>query len=272
MLEPRSETIYSGPPPVAHPEQLTAPSAQDVERMETDFRSFAVRVFAWITGALLLSAFFASYSDRLDGIEGTVASLVMSQTLWVAIGVMLALAYVVSRRVDNMPMDVAIAVLVAYSAVQGVVFGLLYRGIYGGSLAGVYVCIAALFGLVSLYGAWSKTNVTSAKVLLCATAIAPFVALASKSALSLSLFEICVTCVCSWLLLALVGYHRDFLRDLPASFEDDDSHWDKAAAIGALQIYLDLLVCVILVIQAGWIRDSIESLTRKEVSPKKIDF
>ena len=47
---------------------------------------------------------------------------------------------------------VAMATLVAYASLQGILFGLSYRAAYGGSLAPVYTCMAILFGLLALFG------------------------------------------------------------------------------------------------------------------------
>jgi len=69
-------------------------------------------------------------------------------------------------------------------------------------------------------------------------------------------------CAGCWLMLALIAYHRNFLRDLPSSFEDDPEWW-KAAAIGAVQIYLDLVIIIVVVIQTRWLSDF---LSREETT------
>jgi FtsH-binding integral membrane protein len=266
-ITPAHETIYSGPPLEPRPPRIAPPSEQDLQQVERDLSRFMVHVFAWIAGALLISAFFASYSDRY---EGDLSSLLVGQSLWFVIGAMMALAYFVSRKVADMPVSVAIATLIAYASLQGVVFGLLYRGVYGASLAPVYVCIAFLFSLLGIYGFSTGADLTGRPLLLAAISV-PVLVLIFKRALNLELMGACAACVCSWLLLSLVGYHRDFLRDLPASFEDD-VRGEKAAAVGALQIYLDLVIVMIIVLQARWIRQSIIALYDRNEGSKKIDL
>lgn len=270
---PTHETVYSGPAPEPHPSHVDAP-AVDVERVERDVNSFIVHVFGWITGALLISAFCASYSDEFAENFATfdgLSSLLIGQSLWILVGLMMVLAYVASRKAADMPMPVAMATLIAYAGVQGIVFGLLYRGIYGRSLAPVYICMAVLFGLLLTYGLRTGADLTSVQTLLIGAAIAPVLSIVFKVSLDLQLVATCAACTSAWLLLSLVAYHRQFLRELPASFEDDP-YWEKAAAVGALQIYLDLVVIVILVIQGRFIRDSITSLSDKEVHSEKIQL
>ena len=226
-----------------------------------------MHVFAWIAAALFISAFFASYSDRY---QGDVSAFLVGQSLWLMVGAMMALAYFVSRKVADMPVSVAIAVLIAYAALQGLVFGLLFRGVYGASLAPVYVCIAVLFSLLGIYGFSTGADLTGRSLLVAAICV-PVLVLVFKRESNLQLMAACAACVCSWLLLSLVGYHRDFLRDLPASFEDD-VRGEKAAAVGALQIYLDLVIVMIIVLQARWIRESIVALYDRNEGSKKFDL
>jgi len=78
-----------------------------------------------------------------------------------------------------------------------------------------------------------------------------------KSVLGMQTIATLAACVCSWLMLALAGYHRQFLRDLPSSFEDD-SHWVKAAAVGALQVCLYVVTVMLIVIQLRWLQEFLE--------------
>lgn len=266
-ITPEHETIYSGPPLEPRPPRIAPPSEEDLQEIERDLSRFMVHVFAWIAGALLISAFFASYSDRYDG---SVGSFLVGQSIWIVIAGAMALAYFVSRNVADMPVSVAMATLIAYAALQGVVFGLLYRSVYGASLGPVFVCISVLFSLLGVYGFVTGADLTG-RPLLVAAACAPVLAFIFMRQLDLPLIAACAACVCSWLLLSLVGYHRGFLRDLPASFEDD-AHGEKAAAVGALQIYIDLMIVMVLILQARMLRESIVMLKEKGDRYKKTEL
>ena len=131
--------------------------------MEHELHIFMVRVFAWIMGALLISAFFASYSDLWD--ESAVPILI-GKTLLALTGGMFVLAFVISRKVAKMLPSVAMATLIAYASFQGILFGLTYRAAYHASLAGCGIDtsgwwerqleLALLGGFLQL--GWSKTG------------------------------------------------------------------------------------------------------------------
>jgi FtsH-binding integral membrane protein len=120
-----------------------------------------------------------------------------------------------------------------------------------------------VFGLLCASGWLIKFDLSSVGSLLLGGAIAFLLSAISMPFFDLDIETVCAACAASWLMLSLVCYHRDFLRDLPNSFEDD-AHWNKAVAVGALKVYFDLLTIVIIVLQARWIRDSIAQLTEKD--------
>ena len=124
--------MYSGPPLEPRPQSIAELAPSELEPVEHELHIFMVRVFAWIMGALLISAFFASYSDLWD--ESAVPILI-GKTLLAFTGGMFVLAFVISRKVAKMLPSVAMATLIAYARFQGILFGLTYRAAYHASLA-----------------------------------------------------------------------------------------------------------------------------------------
>jgi len=248
------ETIYSGPPLEPRPERVADLPESDLEPVENALHRFIANVFGWIAASLFISAFFASYSDQWD--QSSMPMLV-GKTLLALTGGMFLLAYVISRKVDKMMPGVAVATLIAYASLQGIVFGLSYRAAYDAPLAPVYFCMSVLFGSLAFYGRYSGVDLTSPRGFLVGVVLAPVLVALLKSILGMQTIATLAACVCSWLMLALAGYHRQFLRDLPSSFEDD-SHWVKAAAVGALQVCLYVVTVMLIVIQLRWLQEFLE--------------
>ena len=253
------ETIYDGPEITRPATVVIDPASDDLLQVERDIDGFVVHVFARIAAAFLISAFFASYSDRLTD---NVAITVSSQALVILIGGMLALALVASRKVGNLPISVATATLIGYAALQGILFGLAFRTAYGCSFAPGYLSIAAIFALLCFFGTWSGCDLTGFAPLFAGSIAAFAIALCSIFLWEQKAVAALAACVQCWLTLALVGYHRDFIRDLPSSF-DNDPKWQKAAVIGALQIYLDVVIILIIIMQARWLSQLAEDQKRE---------
>jgi len=83
------ETIYSGPIPGSRPERVPDLPASDLEPIETALHKFIANVFGWISASLLISAFFASYSDQWDQSS---ASMMLGKMLLALTGGMFVLA------------------------------------------------------------------------------------------------------------------------------------------------------------------------------------
>ena len=259
------ETIYSGPVPGPAPERVSDVSESDLEPVENALHKFIANVFGWISASLLISAFFASYSDQWD--ESSLP-MVVGRALLALTGGMFLLAYAISRKVSKMVPSVAIATLIAYASLQGIVFGLSYRAAYDAPLAPVYLCMSLLFGILALYGRYSGIDLTSMRGLVTGVVVGAALPLLLKSILGMQTVATLATCVCSWLMLALAGYHREFLRDLPSTF-DNDSHWLKAAAIGALQVCLDLVSVMLIVIQLRWLQQFFEEDRQQTIESER---
>jgi FtsH-binding integral membrane protein len=256
---PSTETAYDGPPIPPAPLKVGEAAPADVAAAESDERLFLQQVFAFIAGALAISALFAAYMDRY---RASLSSFLAGQVIYALIGGLLIAAGLISRKIEKLPASVAVATLVGYSAVQGALLGYAYGAAYLESLAPVYLAIGAVFAGVWLYGRYAELDLTSVRSFLIGSGLALAVAWATEVLFDVSLTAAIVIFVVSVLMLALSGYHRDFLRDLPSSF-DDDPGWRKAAAVGALQIYLDLIVIVIIIIQLRWFYAFIEDEKRE---------
>jgi FtsH-binding integral membrane protein len=209
-----------------------------------------VQVFAWIAGALLLSAFFASYADRF---HTDVPSILSGNLAFVLIGGLLAMVFAISRKAAAMMPGVAMATLAAYASLQGTLFGYVYRSAYGVSLAPVYLVSALVVGALAVYGLCSGADLIGIRSLLIGGVAAFAAALVGMLEFGLPFISACAACTGCWLMLSIVGYHRNFLRDLPDSFENDP-RWEKAAVVGALQVYVDMMVIVLVIIQLRWLR------------------
>ena len=259
------ETIYSGPPPEPRPDRVANLPPADLEPIESDLHRFMAGVFGWIAASLFISAFFASYSDQWD--QSSLPMLV-GKTLWGLIGGMFLLAYAISRKVGKMLPSVAVATLIAHASLQGIVFGLSYRAAYDAPLAPVYLCMSLLFGMLAAWGRYSGIDLTSMRGLLTGVVLAPALAIFLKDILGMQVIATLAVCVCSWLMLSLAGYHREFLRDLPSTF-DDDTHWLKAAAVGALQVSLDVVTIVLIVVQLRWLQEFLQEDRRRTMESEK---
>jgi hypothetical protein len=247
-----TETIYGGPPvPPRNAPIVDAPPA-DLAQVEADLCRFMLHTVVGVIGALLLSAFFADFASKRH--QELQSFSIFPQIIWVLVSALLVWAGVISRTIERVTSSVAIATLIAYASAQGLIFGFIYCSASASSLAPTYLAMAIPFIVLWIYGTRSGCDVSSLKSLLIGGIAALITAFAANFYFDFSMQSAIVAFVASSLMLSLLGYHRDFVRDLPGSF-DGDWRWNKAAAIGALLIYLDLVIIIVVVIQARWLSE-----------------
>ncbi len=231
------ETVYDDSPRPPDPDMLA------VEREED---RFLLRIFLWMAIALLFSAIGADWVSSL--FPGTREMQGPSSLLLLAL---MGLACLVNKKIPAIPGYIAVASLLGFALLNGATFELVFRGVAAESFEPVYFSCAAFFLLKWLYGirsgedpaTWSAMAITVAGGL----AVSFVVNLYRHSSIVLQITSAVVILLFS----VLFEYHLQFLRDLKFEFEDAPPE-QKAAAIGALLLYLDFVIIFVSVLRAPW--------------------
>lgn len=234
---PNTETIYDPTPP---------PPDVDMLEVEKEERGFLLRVFAWMVPALLLSAF------ATDAATAFLANLTPLQTLlwpgWIAFALLMFAANWVSRKVEDMPGMVAIATLLGFAFMNGAVFDLLFRDLTGHSFLPVYLSSAALFLFICIYGHQTEGDLTAFPNLAIYACVGILVSVMVNRFMNSPFVLQLGSAVVMLVFLLLIFTNLQFLRDLKFEFEDSPPE-RKAAAVGALVLYLDLVLIFLAVFQ-----------------------
>jgi uncharacterized protein len=234
---PVPETIYDPTPP---------PVDVDMLEVEKEERSFLLRVFAWMVPALLLSALATDAATTL------LAHLTPLQALfwpgWMAFALLMFAANWVSDKVAKMPGSVAVAALLGFAFMNGAIFDLLFRDLTGHSFLPVYLSSTALFLFICIYGSQTESDLTAFPNLAVYACVGILVSVAINRFIDSPLALQTGSAVVVLIFLLLIFSNLQFLRDLKFEFEDAPPE-RKAAAVGALMLYLDLVLIFLAVAQ-----------------------
>lgn len=234
---PVPETIYDSTPPSVDLDML------EVEKEE---RSFLLRVFAWMVAALFISGL------ATDAATGFLAHLRPLHTLfwpgWIAFALLMFAANWVSDKIAKMPGSVAIAALLGFAFMNGAVFDVLFRDLTGHSFLPIYLSSASLFLFICIYGSQTESDLTAVPNLAVYACVGILVSVAVNRFMDSPLALQAGSAVVVLIFLVLIFSNLQFLRDLKFEFEDAPPE-RKAAAIGALVLYLDLVLIFLAVAQ-----------------------
>jgi len=196
--------------------------------------SFLTHAFVWMFAGLLLTAsvaFFAQGSQQLlDFAAGAILPLIIAQ---------FALVMVIGWGINRINATVALGLFFVYAASLGLVIGLIVTAYNGESVVSAFLTASGMFGGAALYGVTTKRSLAGMGGFLTMAVIGLVVALVVNLFLASSMFGWVLSIVGVVLFTVLTAY--DVQRISTGQLVARTGSVEKAAVIGALNLYLDFV-------------------------------
>lgn len=200
---------------------------------------FINNVYNWMCLALLLTGLIAYYvastPDLVMAILGN--SLFFYGLL---IGEVLLVGYL-SKAIDKIPAQTATLLFLTYAGVNGLTLSVIFLAFTAGSIASTFFICAGTFGAMSLYGYFTKTDLTRIGNLAFMALIGLIIASIVNLFLHNEMLYWIVTYVGVLIFVALVAYDTQKIKRMSQAGFDDEEKGKKAAVMGALRLYLDFI-------------------------------
>lgn len=202
-------------------------------------RKFMAGVYLRMTFALLITAAVAWYASSSDQIMGILFSH-RGIPFYSLIILELALVIILSAFIHKISSLAALFFFVLYSVVNGLSFSVIFLVYELGSVFHIFLISALMFGAMSVYGAFTKSDLTSAgrylMMALLGLIIAGFVNLLLKS----SMLDWITSIIGVGIFIGLTAYDTQRLMRIGVK-NDGSEKFQKMAVIGALELYLDFI-------------------------------
>jgi len=196
--------------------------------------AFLTQAFTWMFLGLLLTAGVAAAvqtSPQLLGFaEDSFLILMLAQ---------LGLVVAIGAGINRLGATAALGLFFVYAASLGLTVGLIVQAYTGVSVAAAFLSSSAMFGGAALYGATTKRSLASMGGYLTMGVIGLVVAMVVNIFLSSGPLGFLISLVGVAIFTALTAYdvQRISAGDLAARL----GSMEKAAVVGALQLYLDFI-------------------------------
>jgi hypothetical protein len=151
----------------------------------------------------------------------------------------LALVFVISGAIRQLNATLALGLFFVYAASLGLTVGLIVQVYTTGSVATAFLSASAMFGAAAFYGATTKRSLASLGGILFMGLIGLIVASVLNLFLHSSQISWVISIVGVVLFTALTAY--DVQRIQAGDIAARTGSVEKAAVIGALQLYLDFI-------------------------------
>ena len=209
---------------------------EDVEREQA---AFMAQVYGWMSIALLITAVVSIYTASSD----TMLSIIFGNRL-VLYGLLISEVLMVlglSAMINRMTAITATTLFIVYSALNGLTMACIFLIYTGTSIASTFFITALTFGAMSVYGYFTKTDLTKMGSLLMMGLIGLIIA----SVVNLFLHNELVSWITSFLgvliFTGLTAYDTQKIKEMNAVGNTDAESDRKGAIMGALRLYLDFV-------------------------------
>lgn len=229
----------------SQPQSIYNQPALDVQ--EGIQRSFIMRVYAWMTLGLAVTAAASLITLTVPSI---LKVLLTNRFLFIGLLVgELALVVVLTAAVRRFSPAVAGLLFFAYAGLNGVTFALLFMVYTLSSIALTFGVTACTFGIMTLYGFTTGRDLTKLGSLLFMALIGLVLASLANLLFNNSAIYWITTVVGILIFVGLVAYDTQKLKKISLTLGEEGEAVQKASIIGALSLYLDFINLFLLLLR-----------------------
>ncbi len=207
-------------------------SAQDYTLARA--RAFLNKVYLWMAASLMLTAGVAWYAaNDMALLSWTI------QHPWLLFIATIGIIVVMSFGASRLTSGALSILLMTFAALEGLLFGPILIAYTQTSLALTFACTAGMFGAMGLYGAITKTNLSTLGRTLWMLLIGLIIATVANYFLGNSTLDLIISGVGVIVFALFTAYDTQKIMEL-SHCEDEDVR-SKGAVLGALNLYLDFI-------------------------------
>jgi hypothetical protein len=217
------------------------PDAYDAvsTRSAIEVKTFITKVYAWMSCALVITALVAMYVVSQPNL---VKLIIGTKILFfgLLIGEILVVGALVGF-IEKMSASTATAVFFAYSVMNGLTLSVIFLAYTASSITSTFFITAGTFGAMSLYGYFTKRDLTSIGNICFMALIGLIIAMIVNFFWINSMFNLIISCVGVLIFVGLTAYDTQKIKEMGAKVDEGTEEGRKGAILGALALYLDFI-------------------------------
>lgn len=198
------------------------------------------KVYGWMTIGLILTGIMAWYISNSPDISNMIFK---SKYIWFGLIIaQLGVVIVLSAALQRMSAGLATVLFILYSVLTGVTLSVIFVVYPIGAISNAFFTASGMFLAMSLYGTFTKRDLTSWGTFLTMGLIGIFIAMIVNIFLKSSLMDFVISCIGVLVFTGLTAYDTQKLRALGSEMDmKDASGVRRMVILGALTLYLDFI-------------------------------
>ena len=207
--------------------------------MDDGLTGFIQRTYAWMCSGLLVTA---GVAYAVASSQALINFFVNNDIVFYGLLILELIAvFYFAMAAQKMSAIAAGTVFLLYSVLNGLTFSLIFLVYTGSSIAVTFLITAATFGVMSLYGYFTKRDLTTLGHIAVMALIGLIIASVVNLFLSNDIVYWITTYVGVLIFVALTAYDTQKLKKLYLVGESTIGGEPKEAIVGALTLYLDFI-------------------------------
>ncbi|MGM0418569.1 MAG: Bax inhibitor-1/YccA family protein [Thermodesulfobacteriota bacterium] len=216
-------------------------SSQETSQVKVN--SFIQSVYNWMAGGLGLTAVFAYIFSEV---------IFLPPALFiVAVIVEIGLVFYLSAKISKLQASTATSLFMVYAALNGVTLGWIVSMYTTASVAAAFIVCAGTFTATSLYGMYTKKDLTGLGNFMMMGLFGIIIASVVNIFFQSSMIFMMVNYLGVIIFVGLTAYDTQKIKNMALSqpADLDNSAIRKGAIMGALSLYLDFINMFILLLR-----------------------
>ncbi|MBN8682729.1 MAG: Bax inhibitor-1/YccA family protein [Chitinophagales bacterium] len=211
----------------------------DAASIEREQASFITKVYTWMTVALVITAFVAMFTAS----SPFMLNLIFSSRIvfWGLVLGQLGMVVYLSSAIGRMSANTATIVFLLYSVVTGLVLSSIFVIFTAASIASTFFVTAGTFGAMSMYGYFTKRDLTKLGSLLVMALIGLVIASIVNWFWANSTLYWITTYAGILIFVGLIAYDTQKIKAMNVIGNEGTDEDRKEAIMGALTLYLDFI-------------------------------
>lgn len=205
-------------------------------------RSFPIlmrKVYTWMTLAMLITGMTAYGVATSPALLGLIFSSRI--TFFGLIIAELALVWGISGMLNKISLTTATLMFILYSIINGATLSSIFLLYTAQSIGSVFFITAATFGVMSLYGYTTNTDLTSLGKMLFMALIGIIIATLVNFFIGSTGMQTFISYIAVLIFVGLTAYDSQKIKHMLMTQTTADENAQKLALVGALSLYLDFV-------------------------------
>lgn len=192
------------------------------------------RVIAWMAGAMAISGLAAYVAMSIPAFQTLPVILLL---VFLQLGIVILL----SSSILELSYYAAQMLFLTYAMLNGFTLAVVFMAYQVSSIVSVFIASALMFGIMGLYGMYTRSDLTHFGHLFFMGLIGIIISMTINLFLQSSQFDTILAAFGVFLFAGLTAFDMQRIKRMATYLVEQDTLWEKITISCALQLYLDFL-------------------------------